>query len=102
MEPGVLWGLEPFIPQVGGYSPLFCLDAATVCKPYEEREHRFYTSMSECLLAYTPQLKGSMQVHITEDQDGYITLRGFPHNSYCDHHRYSHNSKPKVRAVIGR
>ena len=99
MEPvsGLLWGLEPFIHQVGGHSPLFCLDAATVCKPYEEREHSFYSSMPDCLQAYTPQFKGSMQVHITEDQDGYITLRGFPPNSYQNKHRQaSNNSKPKV------
>ena len=32
--PGI-WGLEPFIHQVGGHSPLFCLDSSTVCKPYE-------------------------------------------------------------------
>ena len=31
----VIWGLEPFIHQVGGHSPLFCLDSSTVCKPYE-------------------------------------------------------------------
>ena len=30
-----VWGLEPFIHQVGGHSPLFCLDSSTVCKPYE-------------------------------------------------------------------
>eukprot|EP00090_Calanus_glacialis_P009121 TRINITY_DN17480_c0_g1_i1.p1 TRINITY_DN17480_c0_g1~~TRINITY_DN17480_c0_g1_i1.p1 ORF type:complete len:440 (+),score=150.05 TRINITY_DN17480_c0_g1_i1:38-1357(+) len=100
MEPGsgLLWGLEPFIHQVGGHSPLFCLDAATVCKPYEEREHSFYSSMPDCLQAYTPQFKGSMQVHITEDQDGYITLRGFPPNSYQNKHRQAgNNSKPKMR-----
>jgi len=98
MEPGLLWGLEPFIHQVGGHSPLFCLDHATVCKPYEEREHTFYSSMPDCLLAYTPQFKGSMRVHITEDQDGYITLRGFPPNSYCNSHNQKTNIlKPKMR-----
>jgi len=94
----LLWGLEPFIHQVGGHSPLFCLDSATVCKPYEEREHNFYSSMPGCLQAFTPQFKGSMQVYITEDQDGYITLRGFPPNSYCNKHRQAGcHSKPKMR-----
>jgi len=93
----LLWGLEPFIHQVGGHSPLFCLDSATVCKPYEEREHSFYSSMPDCLQAFTPQFKGSMQVHIKEDQEGYITLRGFPPNSYRDKHQQVDNSKPKMR-----
>jgi len=94
----LLWGLEPFIHQVGGHSPLFCLDSGTVCKPYEEREHNFYSSMPDCLQAFTPQFKGSMQVYITEDQDGYITLRGFPPNSYCNKHRQTgSHSKPKMR-----
>jgi len=98
MEYGKLWGLEPFIHQVGGHSPLFCLDPATVCKPFEEREHIFYTQMPDCLLAYTPQFKGSMKVNITEDCDGYITLKGFPPNSYFNKHKNSSNVfKPKMR-----
>ena len=93
---GLVWGLEPFIHQVGGHSPLFCLDSSTVCKPYEEREHNFYCSMPHCLLEYTPQFKGSMQVHITEDKDGYITLRGCPPHSFPTSRDAKSSLKPKV------
>jgi len=66
--------LEPFIHQVGGTSPLFCLDSRTVCKPQEEREHRFYCSLPTALLPFTPQFRGSMRVTIQEDQQGYISV----------------------------
>lgn len=90
------WGLEPFIHQVGGHSPLFCLDPVTVCKPFEPREHSFYSSLPDSLLGFTPQFKGAMQVHITEDQDGYITLRGFPPTTY-QQQMHKRNTKPKMR-----
>lgn len=90
-------GLEPFIHQVGGHSPLFCLDPVTVCKPYEQREHSFYCSLPDSLLGFTPAFKGSMEVLISEDKDGYITLTGFPPHTY-QHHRNSGTSKhPKMR-----
>ena len=91
------WGLEPFIHQVGGHSPLFCLDSSTVCKPFEEREHSFYSSMPDCLLPFTPQFKGSMEVKIVEDQQGYITLKGLPPNSFRHLHRALGSARPKMR-----
>ena len=108
-----VWGLEPFIHQVGGHSPLFCLDSSTVCKPYEvscccmffkflmvevvqEREHSFYRNMPDCLKPFTPQFKGSMRVKIVEDTDGYITLTGYPPNSFCNVHSIDTNDRPKV------
>jgi len=91
-----VWGLEPFIHQVGGHSPLFCLDSSTVCKPYEEREHSFYRNMPDCLKPFTPQFKGSMRVKIVEDTDGYITLTGYPPNSFCNVHSIDTNDRPKM------
>lgn len=91
-----VWGLEPFIHQVGGHSPLFCLDASTVCKPYEEREHSFYSNMPDCLKPFTPQFKGSMRVKIVEDNDGYITLTGYPPNSFCNLHSIDTTDRPKM------
>ena len=91
------WGLEPFIHQVGGHSPLFCLDAGTVCKPYEEQEHTFYCHLPDSLRPYTPQFKGSMQVDIVEDQRGYITLTGLPPNSFRNLYRMNTSARPKVK-----
>ena len=96
MDPPSRWGLEPFIHQVGGHSPLFCLDSRTVCKPYEEREHSFYSHLPDCLRPFTPQFLGSMQVSIVEDQRGYITLSGLPPNSYRNLHRLNNSARPKV------
>jgi len=80
-------GLEPFIHQVGGHSPLFCLDPVTVCKPWEEREHSFYSTLPAALRAFTPAYRGDMQVDITEDLEGYITLRGSPPGDYTRRRR---------------
>ena len=96
MDPPGRWGLEPFIHQVGGHSPLFCLDSRTVCKPYEEREHSFYSNLPSCLLPFTPRFLGSMQVSIVEDQRGYISLSGLPPNSYRSLHRLNNSGRPKV------
>ena len=93
------WGLEPFIHQVGGHSPLFCLDSRTVCKPYEEREHSFYSHLPDCLRPFTPQFLGSMQVSIVEDQRGYISLSGLPPNSYRNLHRLNTSGRPKVDII---
>ncbi|XP_023325142.1 inositol hexakisphosphate kinase 1 [Eurytemora carolleeae] len=90
--------LEPFIHQVGGHSPLFCLDPVTVCKPFEQREFNFYSTLPQNLLPFTPTFKGSMIVEISEDEEGYITLKGYPPNSYrrrCS--RPYSETKPKMR-----
>ena len=100
MDPPGRWGLEPFIHQVGGHSPLFCLDSRTVCKPYEEREHSFYSNLPSCLLPFTPRFLGSMQVSIVEDQRGYISLSGLPPNSYRSLHRLNNSGRPKVEIPI--
>jgi len=91
-------GLEPFIHQVGGHSPLFCLDGVTVCKPWEAREHSFYSSLPPALEGFTPAYKGDMQVDITEDRHGYITLRGAPPPHYTrGQSKGLEISQPKMR-----
>jgi hypothetical protein len=50
--------------QVGGHSPLFCLDPGTVCKPYVQREHIFYSSLPPALQPFIPFFKGCMKVGI--------------------------------------
>jgi len=95
--------LEPFIHQVGGHSPLFCLDSLTVCKPLEQREFNFYCSLPHTLIPFTPHFKGTMNVEVTEDPDGYIILKGLPPESYRKLYRKHSNStstsdgKPKMR-----
>ena len=43
--------LPPFLHQVGGHFPMVTLggERRTVCKPLNEREHRFYTTMPNVL-----------------------------------------------------
>ena len=43
-ENGTLVSLEPFVHQVGGHFPIICLDGTTVCKPLNDREHRFWSN----------------------------------------------------------
>ena len=74
--------LEPFVHQVGGHFPMVCLDTDTVCKPLKDREHKFYKSMPSVLKPFVPSYEGTMKVETTEDEDGYITLRGLPPAGY--------------------
>jgi len=91
-------GLEPFIHQVGGHSPLFCLDGVTVCKPWEAREHSFYSSLPPALRGFTPAYKGDMHVDIAEDREGYIILRGAPPPHYSRGQGEGfERSQPKMR-----
>jgi len=90
--------LEPFIHQVGGHSPLFCLDPVTLCKPLEPRELNFYSTLPRALIPFTPHFKGSMNVEIREDDEGYITLKGSPPSTYrrrCSRSRSEY--KPRMR-----
>jgi inositol-hexakisphosphate kinase len=75
--------LEPFVHQVGGHFPIVCLDGTTVCKPLNDREHRFYKTMANGLKPFAPAFEGTMKVETAEDEDGYITLRGQPPPHYC-------------------
>lgn len=79
--------LEPFVHQVGGHFPMVCLDASIVCKPLNEREHRFYLSVPYMLRAIIPGFEGTMEIEASEDEDGYITLRGNPPPEYIQKQR---------------
>ncbi len=41
--------LEPFLHQVGGHFPMVTLDEDTVCKPLNDREHKFYRTLPAAL-----------------------------------------------------
>ena len=56
--------------------------------------------MPDCLKPFTPQFKGSMRVKIVEDNDGYITLTGYPPNSFCNVHSIDNNDRPKVHVNL--
>ncbi len=43
---------------------MFCLDPGTVCKPYVQREHIFYSSLPPALQPFIPFFKGCMKVFI--------------------------------------
>ena len=62
--------LEPFVHQVGGHFPMACLATDIVCKPLNEREHKFYKSMAKSLLPFVPRYEGTMKVEVHEDNDG--------------------------------
>jgi len=74
--------LEPFLHQVGGHFPMVTLDVDTVCKPLNEREHKFYRSLPRALRPFAPNFGGTMQVEASEDDRGYIVLRGQPPPQY--------------------
>ncbi|XP_029832760.2 inositol hexakisphosphate kinase 1 [Ixodes scapularis] len=72
--------LEPFIHQVGGRSSMLCLDELTLCKPLILQELRFYENLPDVLKPFTSEYKGVVEVALSEDPDGYLTLTA--HSSY--------------------
>ena len=81
--------LEPFVHQVGGHFPMICLDDEIVCKPLNDREHKFYKTLPRQLKPFAPNFEGTMRVETAEDPDGYITLRGKPPPGYAHPRRCS-------------
>ncbi len=69
-----------------------CLGGLTVCKPLNDREHRFYKTMPSGLKPFAPAFEGTIQVEAAEDEDGYITLRGRPPPM---HLRERHSAPPE-------
>ncbi|XP_074640766.1 inositol hexakisphosphate kinase 1-like [Tubulanus polymorphus] len=69
--------LVPFVHQVGGTNYMFKYDSTTVCKPLVPREHLYYQTMPECLMEFTPEYRGVVDV-VVEDIDGDISLIGYP------------------------
>jgi len=70
--------LQPFLHQVSGRAAILSLDKTTVCKPLNNREHRFYTSLPANIKQFTPRFKGIVNVNVEESSDGSIALTAYP------------------------
>ena len=81
--------LEPFVHQVGGHFPMVCLAKETLCKPLNEREHKFYKTLGKSLIPFVPRYEGTMRVEVHEDDLGYITLTGHPPPNFKTSRKYS-------------
>ena len=81
--------LEPFVHQVGGHFPMVCLAKETLCKPLNDREHKFYKTMSKSLIPFVPRYEGTMRVQVHEEDHGYITLTGHPPPNFKTSRKYS-------------
>ena len=53
--------LEPFVHQVGGHSSMMKFDAVSVCKPLNQREHRFYEELPSEMHPFTPEYRGKTE-----------------------------------------
>ncbi|XP_052776000.1 inositol hexakisphosphate kinase 1-like isoform X1 [Mya arenaria] len=72
--------LQPFIHQVGGHSCVLRFNETTLCKPLIARELVFYESLPAELKEFIPDFRGIVEVELQEDDDGQITLMGYPLN----------------------
>ena len=52
--------LEPFVHQVGGHSSMMKFDDVSVCKPLNQREHRFYEELQTEMHPFTPEYRGKL------------------------------------------
>lgn len=52
--------LEPFVHQVGGHSSMMKFDDVSVCKPLNQREHRFYEELPSEMHPFTPEYRGKI------------------------------------------
>ena len=50
--------LEPFVHQVGGHCSMMKFDDVSVCKPLNQREHRFYEEQPPEMRLFTPEFRG--------------------------------------------
>ena len=67
-----------------------CLASDIVCKPLNEREHKFYKSMSRSLVPFVPRYEGTMKVEVHEDA-GYITFNGHPPRKFSSKRNLNHH-----------
>ncbi|XP_068686263.1 inositol hexakisphosphate kinase 1-like [Montipora foliosa] len=70
--------LEPFVHQVGGHCSMMKFDDVSVCKPLNQREHRFYEEQPSEMRPFTPEFRGVVHVSVREDEDGYIHFTAHP------------------------
>ena len=52
---------------------MVCLAKETICKPLNEREHKFYKTMGKTLIPFVPRYEGTMRVEVHEDDLGIPT-----------------------------
>ena len=52
---------------------MVCLAKETLCKPLNEREHKFYKTMGKTLIPFVPRYEGTMRVEVHEDDLGMYT-----------------------------
>ena len=55
---------------------MVCLAKETLCKPLNEREHKFYKTMGKTLIPFVPRYEGTMRVEVHEDD------LGIPHHIF--------------------
>ena len=55
---------------------MVCLAKETICKPLNEREHKFYKTMGKTLIPFVPRYEGTMRVEVHEDD------LGIPHHMF--------------------
>ena len=68
-----------------------CLASDIVCKPLNEREHKFYKSMSRSLVPFVPRYEGTMKVEIHEDDHGYIKFNSHPPRKFSSKRNLNHH-----------
>lgn len=81
---------------------MVCLAKETLCKPLNDREHKFYKTMAKSLIPFVPRFEGTMRVQVHEDDHGYITLTGHPPPNfkakYSIHHQMLQLRQDKHRS----
>lgn len=98
--------LQPFLHQVSGHTGMFQYDDKTVCKPLNVREYNFYLNVPHNLKQFTAEFRGTIEVEIHEDSDGYVTILGhrptstdWQKSSKCEN--FSERASQKVKKEEG-
>ena len=67
---------------------MVCLAKETLCKPLNEREHKFYKTMGKTLIPFVPRYEGTMRVEVHEDDLG------------IPHHMFSRILQKKITKIL--
>ena len=67
---------------------MVCLAKETLCKPLNEREHKFYKTMGKTLIPFVPRYEGTMRVEVHEDD------LGIPHHMFSQVLRKKNHENP--------
>ena len=68
--------LKPLAAQVGGHVEIKMLNSHLICKPYNQREHKFYQLIRAELGKCVPRYVGTLWVERTESEK-YVVLEMF-------------------------